>query len=89
EDWYGGPDYVTGSPVRAAARGRVTYSYPLGWGRDGGVVILQHTFPDGTTAYSQYGHIIESDTVKCPRRQDCVSAGDIIGVIADARPAPH
>lgn len=89
EDWYGGPDYVTGTPVRAAARGRVTYSYTLGWGRDGGVVIIQHTFPDGTTAYSVYGHIVESDTVTFPRRLDCVEAGDSVGVIADARPAPH
>ena len=36
EDWYGGRGTTEGLPVVAAANGRVTYSYDLGWGRDGG-----------------------------------------------------
>ncbi|HVO71990.1 MAG TPA: hypothetical protein VMT24_18200, partial [Aggregatilineaceae bacterium] len=34
-----------GAPVRAAARGRVTYSDPQGWGDQKGVVVLEHTMP--------------------------------------------
>ena len=89
EDWAYLPGQTEGQPVRAAANGRVTYSYPLGWGRDGGVIILEHTFADGSVYYSQYGHIAESDTVTFPPRLTCVNAGDIIAVVGDARPAPH
>ena len=89
EDWYGGRDASYGQPVYAAANGRVTYAFALGWGRDGGVVIIEHSFPDGSIAYTQYGHLAESDTITLPRRLSCVSAGDPIGVIAYSRPAPH
>lgn len=89
EDWYGGRSVSFGQPVRAAAAGRVTYSSPLGWGRDGGVVIIEHTFPDGTTAYTQYGHMAETTTVTFPERFSCVEAGDVIGAVGDVRPAPH
>lgn len=89
EDWYGGRNMSVGQPVSAAARGRVTYSYALGWGRDGGVVIIEHEFPDGTIAYTQYGHITETDTFPFPTRFSCVEPGQVIGVIADSRPAPH
>src|SRR5258708_17908695 len=37
-----------GDPVRAAARGRVTYADPKGWNEERGVVIIEHTFPDGS-----------------------------------------
>jgi murein DD-endopeptidase MepM/ murein hydrolase activator NlpD len=51
EDWYGGRESY-GTYVRSIANGRVTFSSPNGWGRDGGVIIIEHSFPDGTTAYS-------------------------------------
>lgn len=89
EDWYGGRDASLGEPVRAAADGRVTYSYPLGWGRDGGVVVLEHKLVDGSVVYTQYGHLFESDVVTFPPRLSCVTRGQVIGVIGDARPAPH
>lgn len=89
EDYQRGRGQTLGEPVRAIANGRVTYSFALGWGRDAGVVIVEHRFADGTVLYTQYGHITESDTVKLPFPQTCVSAGQVIGVIADVRPAPH
>src|SRR5574338_14758 len=46
EDWYGGRGTSYGQYVRAIANGRVTFSSPNGWGRDGGVIIIEHTFPD-------------------------------------------
>lgn len=89
EDWYGGRGTSLGQPVRAVAKGRVTFSYPLGWGRDGGVVIIEHTLADGTIFFSQYGHMAESDTFVFPSRLSCVNMGDVIGLIGDVRPAPH
>lgn len=89
EDWYGGRNSSLGEPVYAAARGRVTYSWDLGWGRDGGVVIIEHVFPDGRILYTQYGHIAETETVKFPGVGDCVEAGEMIARIGDSRPAPH
>jgi len=88
EDWSIGSSSLA-QPVRAAASGRVTYTAPTGWGRDGGVIIIEHTFPDGTIAYSQYGHIMQTESVVFPPRYACVQAGDIIAVIGDVRPAPH
>lgn len=91
EDWYAGrvENYGYGLHVAAAATGRVTYSSPIGWGRDGGVVILEHTFPDGTVLYTQYGHMVELDTARFPTQYSCVRAGEIIGAVGNARPAPH
>jgi outer membrane protein assembly factor BamB len=67
----------------------VTYSYATGWGRDAGVVIIEHTLADGTIFFSHYGHITESSSFPFPSRLSCVRMGDVIGVIADVRPAPH
>lgn len=89
EDWFLAAGQSLGQPVRAAASGVVTYSAPTGWGRDGGAIILQHTFEDGTIIYTQYGHIAENDNVTFPARFSCVEAGQIIAVIGDVRPAPH
>ena len=89
EDWYGGRDNSVGQAVRAAARGRVTYSSVNGWGRDGGVVILEHTFPNGDVYYTVYGHMSETADYTFPTRLSCVQQGDVIGAVADARPAPH
>ena len=46
-------------------------------GRDGGVVIIEHTFPDGSLLYTQYGHMTETDTIKFPPQWSCIRAGDI------------
>ena len=91
EDWYAGraDNYGLGLPVMAAAAGRVTFSSPIGWGRDGGVVIIEHTFPDNSVMYTQYGHMMETDTARFPAQWDCVQAGDVIGAVGNARPAPH
>lgn len=89
EDFYGGRGTSFGQPVHVIADGRVTYSAPNGWGRDGGVVIIEHTFPDGSVAYSMYGHMQETDAVKFPARYTCVQAGDVVGTVGNIRPAPH
>ena len=89
EDYYGGRGTSFGQPVSAIADGRVTYSAPTGWGRDGGVLIIEHTMPDGTLAYSMYGHLMSSDAHPFPQKFACVRAGDIVGTVGDIRPAPH
>lgn len=89
EDWHGGRGSTLGQPVRAAAGGRVTLASPIVWGRDGGVIVLEHTFPDGTIYYSQYGHLAEGNGIRFPEPYTCVAQGDIIGIIAETRPAPH
>lgn len=92
---HAGDDYIRiegetlGEPVVAFAPGRVTYANPTGWGRDRGVVIVEHVFADGVRVYSLYGHIEESDDIQFPASGSCVQAGDVLGVIADPRPAPH
>ncbi len=79
-----------GDPVAAAARGRVTYTDPEGWDTEKGVVILEHTFPDGSVAYTLYGHMEQSDTVTFPRLGDCVERGQIVGTIGwPSRGLPH
>lgn len=89
EDWFiNGADSLA-QPVHAIAAGRVTYSFPMGWGRDGGVVIIEHTFADGSVVYSQYGHMMETESIKFPMRLSCIEAGQIIGAVGSARPAPH
>lgn len=88
EDYFGGREMI-GQPVRAIADGRVTYSAPRGWGRDGGVVIIEHTLADGRLIYSMYGHMMEADEIVFPPRYECVRMGDIVGAVGDARPAPH
>jgi hypothetical protein len=89
EDYSAGPGATLGQPVAAIAAGRVTYASPIGWGRDGGVVILEHTLPDGSQVYSQYGHLMETDSIRFPGVLACVQAGQVIGAIADVRPGPH
>ncbi|MFN8530301.1 MAG: peptidoglycan DD-metalloendopeptidase family protein [Anaerolineae bacterium] len=89
EDWYGGRGTSIGQTVYAIANGRVTFSSPGAWGRDGGVIIIEHTFPDGTVAYSMYGHIAEGNGIGFPPVLSCVREGDPLAVIQDIRPAPH
>ncbi|MBK8024113.1 MAG: peptidoglycan DD-metalloendopeptidase family protein [Chloroflexi bacterium] len=89
EDWYGGLETSYGTVVRAAAAGRVTFASPNGWGIDGGVIILEHTFRDGTIAYSLYGHITDETGIAFPAVFSCVRLGDPLAAVGDARPAPH
>jgi hypothetical protein len=89
EDWFAGPEQPAGAVVRAIARGRVTLASPVAWGRDAGVIIIEHRMPDGSVLYSQYGHIVEGREALFPLVNGCVAAGQALGVIADVRPAPH
>ena len=70
-----------GDPVHAAARGQVTYSDPEGWDTEKGVVVIEHTFPDGSVAYSLYGHMEQTDTVSFPHVGDCIELGEVVGTI--------
>ncbi len=70
-----------GDPVRAAARGRVTYSDPEGWDTEKGVVVIQHTMPDGTLVNTLYGHMEELNGYTFPAMDQCVERGDIVGAI--------
>ncbi len=79
-----------GDPVRAAARGRVTYSDIAGWDTEKGVVIVEHTFPDGSIAYSLYGHMEQTDEIFFPSVGKCVERGEILGAIGwPSRGRPH
>ncbi len=79
-----------GDPVRAAARGRVTYADPNGWDTEKGVVIVQHTLPDNTVIHTVYGHMEQSDTVRFPAVGTCVERGDVVGVVGwPSRGLPH
>lgn len=89
EDWYGGRDTSVGQPVRAAATGRVTFASESAWGSDGGVIIIEHKFPDESIAYTMYGHLMATASMPFPERLACVTAGQIIGAVGDIRPAPH
>ncbi|MGQ9908357.1 MAG: peptidoglycan DD-metalloendopeptidase family protein [Candidatus Flexifilum sp.] len=89
QDWIGSGPVTLGMPVRAAAAGRVTFSSPTAWGRDGGVIIIEHTLPDGATVYTMYGHLTDAFGQAFPPAFTCVEAGQIIGAVADVRPAPH
>ncbi len=79
-----------GDPVKAAARGLVTYSDPLGWDTEKGVVILSHDFPDGSRVYSLYGHVEETDTIKLPPVGTCIERGQVIAAVGwPSRGRPH
>jgi outer membrane protein assembly factor BamB len=79
-----------GEPVRAAARGRVTFSDPEGWDTEKGVVVIEHTMPDRSVVFSLYGHMESREPYVFPRVGQCVLRGDIIGVIGNPRnSAPH
>lgn len=79
-----------GAPVQAAARGRVTYSDPAGWGTEKGVVVIQHTMPDGSLVNTLYGHMEELEGHFFPALEQCVERGDIVGAIgAPSLGLPH
>lgn len=91
EDWTrrDDPTAAYGEFVRAIGDGRVMFASPAGWGADGGVIILEHTFRDGSVFYSMYGHVTDATGVAFPAVYACVRRGDIIAAIGDSRPAPH
>ncbi len=79
-----------GEPVRAAARGRVTYSDPAGWDTEKGVVVIQHTMPDGSLVNTLYGHMEELNDHYFPAVGQCVERGAIIGAVGfPSRGRPH
>jgi len=88
EDWSapsGQPNL--GTPVYSIGHGLVTYAQPLGWGRDQGVVIIQHTFANGRTILSFYGHLDPDSVLLEPG--SCVQRGDLVGQIGQPRGFPH
>ncbi|HVO43249.1 MAG TPA: peptidoglycan DD-metalloendopeptidase family protein [Aggregatilineales bacterium] len=91
--WHTGIDMAFGrygDPVRAAARGRVTYSDTKGWDTEKGVVIIQHFFPGGLQYFTLYGHMEELNGFKFPKAGQCVEKGEIIGAVGHpSRGAPH
>lgn len=88
EDWrLGRGSSSLGLPVYSVGHGRVTYAEPLGWGRDQGVVIVRHTFADGRTILSFYGHLDPPSITL--RAGDCVTRGQQIGNIGQPRTPPH
>ncbi|MBK8022945.1 MAG: peptidoglycan DD-metalloendopeptidase family protein [Chloroflexi bacterium] len=79
-----------GETVYAAARGQVTYSDPEGWDTEKGVVIVRHVFPDQSIAYTLYGHMEQTDTLKFPPVGVCVEKGEPVGAIGwPSRGLPH
>ncbi len=89
EDWTIPGGAALGQIVYAPADGRITFSSANAWGSDGGVIILEHTFPDGSVAYSMFGHLTEADGITFPPALSCVRMGEPLATIADVRPAPH
>jgi hypothetical protein len=79
-----------GEPVRAAAKGRVTLSNIEEWDTEKGVVIVEHTFPDGSIFYTLYGHMEETDDIKFPQVGQCVDQDTALGGIGwPSRGRPH
>ncbi|MFN8379144.1 MAG: PQQ-binding-like beta-propeller repeat protein [Anaerolineae bacterium] len=79
-----------GDPIHAAARGRVTLSSIDEWDTEKGVVVLEHTFPDGSIAYSVYGHVEQGEVIQLPPVGSCVERGDVIAQIGwPSRGKPH
>ncbi len=88
EDWWmnrGQSNF--GLPVYSIGHGLVTYADPDGWGRDKGVVIVRHTFADGRTILSFYGHL-DPPSVEL-NAGDCVTRGEMVGRIGRPRTSPH
>ena len=82
--------YHYGDPVRAIADGRVTYADPEGWDTEKGVVIIEHTMPDGEIFYSVYGHMEPIGDYFFPGVGQCIRRGTIVGAVGDpSLSAPH
>ena len=76
-----------GKPVYAIGHGRVVYAHPNGWGTDKGVIIIRHTFADGSSVLSFYGHMDPPSVTL--REGECVERGQHIANIGDPRTPPH
>lgn len=89
EDWWIGAGRLSsfGAPVYSIGHGVVTYAAPLGWGADKGVIIIRHTFPDGSTVLSFYGHLDPPSVTL--RAGECVERGEQIAEIGRPRSSPH
>ncbi|MFK7802729.1 MAG: M23 family metallopeptidase [Anaerolineae bacterium] len=86
EDWWqsGG---ALGEPVYSIGNGRVTYAQPLGWGRDKGVIIIEHVFDDGSKILSFYGHLDEESFQVLAG--ECVIRGELIAKVGKPKTPPH
>ncbi len=87
EDWGLANRSNFGQPVHSIGHGQVTYAQPVGWGADKGVVIVRHTFPDGDSFLSFYGHLDPPSVIL--KEGVCVQRGDIVGQIGRPRTPPH
>lgn len=87
EDWIYLGGSSLGKSVYAIGHGVVTYAEPLGWGIDRGVVIIRHTFSDGRTILSMYGHLDPPSVVL--NVGDCVQRGQQVGAIGKPSGQPH
>ncbi|HSM56704.1 MAG TPA: M23 family metallopeptidase [Candidatus Sulfomarinibacteraceae bacterium] len=88
EDWWG-PNRRNsfGQPVYSIGHGQVTYANGWGWGADQGVIIIRHTFADGRSFLSFYGHL-DPPSVEL-RAGACVARGEQIAKIGRPRSSPH
>ncbi|MCO5207200.1 MAG: M23 family metallopeptidase [Anaerolineae bacterium] len=87
EDWWYGRGSSFGKPVYAVGHGLVTYAQPEGWGRDKGVIIVQHSYNDGSQVLSFYGHLDPPSVTLTAG--ECVQRGDKIAEIGRPRTSPH
>lgn len=87
EDWWMSRRASLGAPVYSIGHGRVTYAQPLGWGRDKGVVIVEHVLEDGSSVLSFYGHLDPPSVTL--QAGGCVERGDLVGAIGRPRSSPH
>ncbi len=86
EDWWksGG---VLGESVHSIGNGRITYAQPNGWGRDKGVIIIEHVFNDGRKILSFYGHLDEESFEVFTG--ECVVRGQFLAKVGRPRTPPH
>lgn len=88
EDWWSGNRGSSfGKPVYSIGHGVVTYAQPEGWGRDQGVIIIRHTFADGSSILSFYGHLDPPSFLVTAG--ECVERGQQIAQIGRPRTSPH
>jgi murein DD-endopeptidase MepM/ murein hydrolase activator NlpD len=87
EDWWYGSVSSLGMPVYSIGYGQVSYAHTYGWGRDLGTLVIRHVLQSGRTIYSFYGHL-DPDSLDL-RLGDCVTRGQLVGLIGDPRSAPH
>lgn len=87
EDWWYAGGSSLGMPVYSIGYGQVSYAHTNGWGRDLGTLVIRHVMQSGQTIYSFYGHL-DPDSLDL-RLGDCVSRGQVVGLIGDPKSSPH